>query len=57
LAFFGLRYPHMRQLVKNARRAGEQADFLLSVRWEDWWTAPLSEVRAKFNVNVVTDVV
>lgn len=56
LAFYGLRYPHMWKLVKNSRLAGEQADFLLSVRWEDWWAAPLSEVRAKFNVAVIPDM-
>jgi ubiquinone biosynthesis protein COQ4 len=57
LAFYGLRYPEMWKLVKNARRAGEQAKFLLSVRWEDWWTTPLAEVRAQFNVAVIPDMV
>lgn len=56
LAFYGLRYPKMWKLVKNSRIAGEQADFLLSVRWEDWWSAPLDEVRAKFNVSVIPDM-
>jgi ubiquinone biosynthesis protein Coq4 len=56
LAFYGLRYPRMWKLVKNGRRAGEQADFLLSVRWEDWWSAPLADVRAKFNVSVIPDM-
>jgi ubiquinone biosynthesis protein Coq4 len=56
LAFYGLRYPQLWKLVKNSRRAGEQAAFLLSVRWEDFWSAPLSEVREKFNVSVIPDM-
>ncbi|MET0386211.1 MAG: Coq4 family protein [Polyangiales bacterium] len=56
LAFYGLRFPQMWKLVKNGRRAGEQAAFLLGVRWEDWWTTPLSEVRAKFNVSVIPEM-
>lgn len=57
LAFYGLRYPRMWKWVKNGRRAGEQADFLLGVRWEDWWSTPLSEVRAKFNIAVIPEMV
>jgi ubiquinone biosynthesis protein COQ4 len=53
LAFFGLRYPHMWKMVKQARAAGAQASFLLGVRWEDWWATPLSEVRARFGVRVL----
>jgi ubiquinone biosynthesis protein COQ4 len=50
LTFFGLRYPRMWSMVKRARRAGAEAKFLLAVRWEDWWAAPLSEVRAAVGV-------
>lgn len=55
LAFFGLRYPRMWGMVKRAKRAGAAARFLLAVRWEDWWAAPLSEVRAQFGVPVLSN--
>jgi ubiquinone biosynthesis protein COQ4 len=50
LAFFGLRYPRMWKMVREARKAGAQAKFLLAVRWEDWWSVPLSEVRARVGI-------
>jgi ubiquinone biosynthesis protein Coq4 len=50
LLFFGLRYPRMWAKVKRARRAGSEAKFLLAVRWEDWWSRSLSEVRTEFGV-------
>jgi ubiquinone biosynthesis protein Coq4 len=56
LAFYGLRYPRMWRFVKNGKRAGEQSAFLLGVRWEDWWSTPLAEVRTKFNVSVIPDM-
>jgi len=53
LAIFGLRYPRVWQMVKRAKRAGAGAEFLLAMRWEDWWADPLSEVRARVRVPVL----
>jgi ubiquinone biosynthesis protein COQ4 len=53
LAIFGLRYPRMWNMVKRATKAGEDAKFLLAVRWEDWWADPLSEVRARVGMPVL----
>ena len=49
--FFGRRYPHMRQLVERARRAGAGAPFLLAIAWEELWTEALSEVRKQLRLD------
>lgn len=52
LLFFGLRYPRMWRMVARARKAGENAGFLLGTRWEDLWTRPLSQVREQLGITV-----
>jgi ubiquinone biosynthesis protein COQ4 len=52
--FFGLRYPRMWRMVARARKAGKAADFLLGVRWEEFWTRPLSQVREQFGIADLT---
>jgi ubiquinone biosynthesis protein COQ4 len=56
LAIFGLRYPRVWKMVKRARKAGADAEFLLAVRWEDWWAEPLSSVRARVRVPALAEV-
>jgi ubiquinone biosynthesis protein COQ4 len=48
--FFGAKYPHMKQLVERARRAGAGTPFLLAVAWEELWTEPLARVREQFRL-------
>lgn len=39
------RWAALRTRIARAYRAGRDAEFLLSVRWEDHWAAPLDEMR------------
>lgn len=41
---------HLFRMVGEGYRRGQQAAFLPTIKWEDWWTLPLSEVRRRVNI-------
>ncbi len=44
---------HPFQTVREGYRRGKQAAFLPTIKWEDWWTLPLSEVRRRVNIDPI----
>lgn len=45
------------RMVHEGYRRGQRAAFLPTIKWEDWWTLPLSEVRRRVNIAVSADPV
>ena len=44
---------HPFRTVHDGYRRGKQAAFLPTIKWEDWWTLPLSEVRRRVNIEPI----
>lgn len=51
-AIYGWRWPRLFREIRVWSRAGRQAAFLLTVPWEQLWQEPLSELRARFGIEI-----